>query len=463
MPETQNKFLEDFLEQTQPLTEQIDKLPFETAAELYGMFERAARAAALGGQENQSQARVLLCDRLDKILERVIDTQPPQPQAQSEINVCTPAIQGFRHWVNAELMKDKGLAGYTLAKELGAAPVMYFGSNPADYPYLQALPKMQMFYAESSPDKLAQSYYEHLREHYSQMDVLILHGMYEQTLGYLDVYRKLRPDGKVYCGLDMNKHWMAKIDWCYPDFVRFARQCDVTATSCRSLRDALNADPAVSFACRWLPNGLFNPGSAGSQINAIPEQKENIILTVGRIGTAQKNNAEMLIAFSKAANKLSKWRLRLVGSIEPEFKSFIEGYFLRRPDLKSRVFFTGPITDKSKLYEEYAKAKIFILTSKFEGAPNVYAEALFHGCMFITSDIDAADDITNQGELGAAYKLGDADALAQTMVKMCAKANKIAFKNHIPKALAYAAKYYDWNRNAKKLKIMLFGAAAALN
>jgi len=287
------------------------------------------------------------------------------------------------------------------------------------------------------------------------MDVLILHGMYAETIGYLNEYRKLRPDGKVYCGLDMNRYWMGRIIWDDPLVRRFAAQCDVIATSCKSLRDALNRNPKVGFPCRFFPNGFYN--AAGIDVTADAKYKKNAIITVGRIGTEQKNNQEMLIAFAKASPSIPNWKLKLIGPVEQGFKPFISEYFKAHPYLKQRVFFPGAINDKNELYKEYARVKIFALTSTFEGgAPNVFAEALVHGCKFITSDIDAADDITNNGELGIKYKLHDIDGLANAMIKLCSESKTADFEEYIPKARSYAARYYDWNRNAKKLTYMLF-------
>jgi hypothetical protein len=46
--------------------------------------------------------------------------------------------------------------------------------------------------------------------------------------------------------------------------------------------------------------------------------------------------------------------------------------------------------------------------------------------------------------------------LTDALVKLCVKADRRAFEKHIPAAQAYAAKYYDWNRNAKKLAYMMY-------
>jgi len=248
---------------------------------------------------------------------------------------------------------------------------------------------------------------------------------------------------------------MDNIQWNSEPGRQFAKQCDIVATSCRLVRDSMNRNPDVPFPCRWLPNGFYNPKN--EPVTADVSKKENIILTVGRIGTEQKNNEELLLAFTLVSDELSNWELHLVGPIEPGFQPFISNFYSIFPNLQERVIFTGSITDKTALYKKYASAKVFALTSTDEGGtPNVYAEALFHGCMFVTSDISGADDITNYGELGEKYPLGNIEALKDALIKVCSGADKKSMREHIKKALKYAARYYDWNRNAKKLAYMLF-------
>ncbi len=448
----------DILSEAAALEEHIDSLPYQSAAELYSILDEAARFANQNIAVIDPELRVRICDMQDRALERIVDAMPPDHFEGLRVSgVYTPAVQGFRRWSNTELLKDKGLAGYLLAREVKARSVMYFGTQPSDYPYHSDLPELELEYfdAAASEDESKAAYYEHLKKNYNDMDALILPGMYPMTIPFLGEYRALRPDGKVYCGLDMNGRWMKRIKWGGQAVSAFSRMTNVVATSCRSLRDALNRNPDVSFACRWMPNGFYNPDNI--KIIADAERKRNVILTVGRIGSKQKNSEELLIAFARASNDLYDWSLRLVGPIEPELQTYLDSYFSRRPDLKERVILTGSINSKYSLFKEYARAKVFALTSEFEGGtPNVFAEALVHGCMFITSDIDAADDITNNGELGCTYKLGEYDELTKKLTTLCSDADKRAFQEHIPKARAYAAKYFDWNRNAKKLAYMLY-------
>ena len=448
--------INDFLNETEQYIEKLDELSFDVASELYGLLDEGAMAATAHIRDIDPELRVAICDRRDKVLERIVDALPPFTPTEKPPSVYTPAIQGYRKWANAELMKDKGLAGYLLAQEIGGNSTMYFGDKAADYPYLSELPGMEMLYAES--ENASDEYRKHLCEEYEKIDVLVLHGMYEQTIGYLHVLRELHSGGKVYCGLDMNTYWLENsIKWTHPAVIKFGEMCDVTATSCRSVRDTLNRRGDINFACHWLPNGFYNP--ANFPITADHNIKENVILTVGRIGIPEKNNEELLEGFAQAATskEMDGWTLRIVGAIDGRFEPFADNFFKRYPKMKERVIFTGSITDKAKLYAEYAKAKIFALTSKVEGGtPNVYAEALFHGCMFITSSIDAADEMTNSGQLGMVYDIGNVSTLAGAMLKMCEKADRAAVQEHIPKALEYATRYFDWNRNAKKLAYMLY-------
>jgi glycosyltransferase involved in cell wall biosynthesis len=453
MESTVSQLLYDFLLETKLLRERVDELPKETAVELYSMYREAARIATLKIDQINPEYRAILCDTQDKILERIIDTDPSYIQKNIG-DIYTPAVQGYRRWNNVELLKDKCLTGYMLAKELNTHSVMMFGTKPNDYPYAELLPGLEILYSETTSG-IPDIYYKHLLEEYNKMGILILHGMYNETILYLDTFRKLCPNSKVYCGLDMNSYWMKNINWDSMPVKLFSQQCDVIATSCRSLRDALNCNPKVHFPCHWIPNGFFNPNNI--KVISDAANKKNIILTVGRIGTPEKNNEELLLAFAKVSEILSGWELRLVGPIEPEFRKFINKYYETFPDLSNRVIFVGSVTDKAELYREYSQAKLFVLTSKIEGGtPNVYSEALFHGCMFITSDIDAADEITNYGELGLKYKCGDINELANSLVQLTSNADCNTLNKHIPKALAYAKRYFDWSRNAKKLAYMLY-------
>lgn len=71
-----------------------------------------------------------------------------------------------------------------------------------------------------------------------------------------------------------------------------------------------------------LPNGIDLNRVRESAGRPVFEQKENLILTIGRIGTEQKNNELLLKALADI--KLKDWSVQFVGPIEESFKSKID-------------------------------------------------------------------------------------------------------------------------------------------
>ncbi len=441
----------NFLNDSETLLKNPEQLTEDMTLELYNMLEICKKTFTENRESLDVELRVQICQQLDFLLDHIMDTIPFSITA--EANIYTPAIQNYRRWNNVELMKDKGLVGYTLAKEIGAKPIIFFCDEEESYDYADELIGLELIKTDKATG-MKRPYYNFLQQNYEKMDIVMLNGIYFETLDFLDEYRKLRPDGKVFCGLDMSFIWLNRMEWHHPVVQKCASQCDWIATSCRQVRDGLNRHKDVNFCCHYFPNGFYNPKNL--PIVADVNQKENIILTVGRIGTPEKNNEELLEAFALIAHQIPTWSVRLVGNVAPKFQSYIDTYFSKYPELLDRVIFTGGIYDKAALYKEYAKAKIFAITSPKEGGtPNVYAEALFHGCMFATSTIDAADDITNYGKLGITYTLGNPEELAEALLTLTEKSSPQLLEAHILEATAYAKKYYDWERNAKKLSFAL--------
>ncbi|MDR0516624.1 MAG: glycosyltransferase [Fibromonadaceae bacterium] len=359
------------------------------------------------------------------------------------------------HWNNTQLLKECGLIPFMLHKNFGYKAVMV-GENTGDYPYLEHLPGLEMdFIPSSNNDKsmFITNQINYVNENYQKMDALILRGLYPASMLILQEYRKKRPEGKIYLYLDANFWWMDNIPWTDSIFFDSLSKCDLISTSCYKLTNFLNKKWG-NFIIEHIPNGFFN--ASDKQIkNESFSKKENIILTVGRIGTEQKANQVLLLAFAIVSDKLPGWKIRLAGPVHEGFNNFKNAYFKERPHLKKRIEFLGNITDKEKLYEEYAKAKIFALTSTLEGgAPNVVAEALFHGCYTITSDVDAAIDITDNGNCGKIFPILDFKALAKILLEVCG--NEKLLQNAPQKSILFAKSHYDWDLIVNRINHLLF-------
>jgi len=372
-----------------------------------------------------------------------------------DVGVWTPRSVEYA-WNNQQLLKDCGLIPYMFHKVYGYTATM-LGCNAGDYPYLDALPGLRL---EFLPD--CNSRQEHLtvnlqflQEHYNKIDILVLHGPYLYFNNpYLRIYRSLRPDGKVVLQLDANSQWMDRTCWTNPDFQYMLDQCDVIAASCRKMQQHLNKK-WPRWTIDYIPNGFYN--TSGQIINVTYEQKENILLTVGRIGIKEKQNNVLMEAFAKVYKELVGWNVHLVGAIDDGFKQYIDDYFTRNPELTSRVIFKGLVEKKIELFAEYARAKIFVLTSHMEGGtPNVIAEALYHGCYQITSEIDACDDITNNGDIGKCFPISNksTDALADLLLEVCS--DEALISGAFLRTLSYAHNNYDYELIIKRLHHLLF-------
>jgi len=128
------------------------------------------------------------------------------------------------------------------------------------------------------------------------------------------------------------------------------------------------------------------------------EEKDNMLLTVGRIGATEKNNEIMLKVLSKI--ELFNWKVYFIGPIENNFQVKVENFYIENPLKKNSVIFLGSL-NKKELYKFYNKSKVFFLTSNYEGFPLVFPEALYFGNYIVSTDISSAEDVIeyNNGEL----------------------------------------------------------------
>jgi len=133
------------------------------------------------------------------------------------------------------------------------------------------------------------------------------------------------------------------------------------------------------------PVTLFN--------NEVQTQKENIILSVGRL-IPSKNFDILIEIFSKLS--APNWKLVIVGddTNNPQAIQCLKSLVIRL-GLNGRVELVGHQNDVS-IY--YSKSKLFAFTSTSEGFPNVLLEAMGFGLPVISYDCSSGpSDIINHG------------------------------------------------------------------
>lgn len=326
-----------------------------------------------------------------------------------------------RPWSNVELVKDCGLIPYLLYKNHGCNVTMVGAKPDAPYEYASLIEGVEFFFL---PDGKLNTKIDFIDRNASNIDLLILRGSDPNNIVMGTIYKQANPSGKIYIGLDANSHWFDRVSYKTQACDEFFPLCDMTATSCREM--AKNLNQKYPWKVEFIPNGYYD----FSHSRPAPDysKKENIILTVQRIGSDQKRTDILLDAFALAAPQIPDYKLMLIGSIEPEFQAFIDDYFINHPELKDRVIFVGQITNREELFSYYLRAKIFSLTSDVEGGtPNVIADALYAGCALALTAFDGCFDATNYGKCGECVGLVEEGQLSQALIKLSTSPELITY------------------------------------
>lgn len=123
------------------------------------------------------------------------------------------------------------------------------------------------------------------------------------------------------------------------------------------------------------------------------KEKENLIITVGRLGTFQKNTEMLLRALGNV--DLRDWKVILLGPYDENFKKIISSFYKENPEKHTSVEFIGAIYDKKELWEYYNKAKVFVFTSRYESYGLVFDEAIRFKNYIVSTDTGIFPDLPN--------------------------------------------------------------------
>lgn len=345
--------------------------------------------------------------------------------------------------------KDDCLIPYFMHKIRGYNSVIV-SEKDEERPYLKKYLKGLKIETTNPNLQFHDGILNYIATNYKKMDVLMLIGAYHTYFDKLDFYKKLRPDGKVYLKLDANSSLIDSMNFEDYDLKSFLEKVDVISVESKAMKKYLSAKIPYK-KIEYIPNGYYD---YFKDEKVKYEEKENTIITVGRIGTKQKNNEILLEAFKLVAKEIPNWNLKLIGEVESSFYEYIENYFSENSDLRERVIFTGNIESKEELFNEYRKSKIFVLTSLFEGgSPNVYSEAALNGNYIITSNIDAAIDMTDNQNIGDIFEIGNVMELASIFLKRCKNEKYIESKCLYTQS--YIKTYFNYEKTVLKIDYLL--------
>lgn len=234
--------------------------------------------------------------------------------------------------------------------------------------------------------------------------LLILFHFTRWTLVYTILSKIINPVWKIYIKADTylsttNNHFYNK-DTISRKFLAlmkvllfFAEVSLENKKDCQRLKD-------LWYKVHHIPNWIDMSDAYENQI-----KKEDLIITVWRLGSVQKNNQDFLRIAKQVLESKKGYKAILVGSIEDEtnFSEYLKNFLQKNEDIKDRIIITWLLPQK-EVFELYKKARFLIMTSLWEWFSNVFAEAAYFGTIIISTDVWGAEDITNNWEFWYIYK-----------------------------------------------------------
>jgi len=365
----------------------------------------------------------------------------------------------FEKTENIHLIKDVGQIPYLMHKQYGYDATIVTVKNSKDYSYLEDevkglklkfIPKLKF-----GRYSIATIYY--LLVNAKKIDVLHLFHHREPTYIYAMIYKKLNPLGHLYVKSDKGYRDIVNNDGFFNMSKKRHQKRDKLFNKALAYIDTISVENEGSydFLIKKYPKNkekffyLTNALDLDAFYKKIPpldfDKKENLILTVGRIGAKEKNNQMLLDALSKV--DLKTWRVELIGPIEKEFQNNIELFYKKNPHLKDKVVFTGAIMDRKILLDYYARAKLFCLTSIEESFGFVMIEAMAYGNYIITTDVSSARDITNEEKYGKI--INTKESLSKTIQNIISE--EVLNETLSSNITSYAKNRYNWRSVLFKL------------
>jgi glycosyltransferase involved in cell wall biosynthesis len=389
----------------------------------------------------------------------------------------------IKSFERVHLGKDVGMIPSTLTNEFGLITniVFYANKNNVDLSNnengvnMHRL-KLNFFNRVSFLEFFLSPMVFYLLKNAKKIDTLMLIHLKRQNFFYRFIYKLFNPNGKVYLKLDIGKNAlndfrnyrqieMIKIK--FFDFYRFKfffhiirskiafiflksqiLKIDLISAETRNAIEIINETTQYILKTKLLL--LYNGISINTGMYKLRRDfsaKENIIISVGRIGAKVKNNEMLLKAI--ALVDLKNWTVFFIGPVENSFELYTENFVRNLPHLKGKIIFTGNISNKNELYSFYSRSKVFCLTSLSEGFPLVFPEALFYGNYIVSSKVGAEADITNFGQIGESVNLNDHMELANILQKIINDEKYIEGKFEM--IINYCEEFFIWKSILKDL------------
>lgn len=292
-------------------------------------------------------------------------------------------------------------------------------------------------------------YMKYLYQHSRHIDLLMCFHWRFETWAVILLHRLFNKKGKLYVKLDTG----TGIEWelSRRNFISRKVRCLVYGVCLRRV-DVLSCETSLAYQnlCKNKDFGALLKSKLVMQPNAFDEvrlgtlgitertylQKENLMITVGRLGTRQKNTEMQLQALADV--DLKGWHFCFIGPIEKEFEPVIAEFFNRHPEKRECVEFIGPLYDKKALWEYYNRAKVFVCASRWESSGIVLNEAKRFRNYIISTRVGEAEDLIGRERYGTFVKQEDVAELSSLLMQIVSGERFIdVYQGYDTKELSY--------------------------
>lgn len=292
-------------------------------------------------------------------------------------------------------------------------------------------------------------YIKYLLQNASHIDLLMCFHWRLETWINIYIYSILNKSGRIYIKLDTEtgKEWnisnysfLSRIlrKWLYTKLLQ-----KVNVLSCETAQAYDNIINNKYFGEQLKEKLKLMPNAFDEEyLNQLKmteylySQKENIMITVGRLGTAQKNTEMLLKALENT--DLKTWKFYLIGPIEDHFKDKLDLFFKQHPEKRESVRFLGAIYNKTELWDYYNRAKVFVCTSRWESYGIVLNEAKRFRNFIVSTSVGGAEDLIENGRYGYFVKQEDHEGLSEFLSEIVnAEINIDVYKDFDTQQLSY--------------------------
>lgn len=193
--------------------------------------------------------------------------------------------------------------------------------------------------------------------------------------------------------------------------------CDLTTQVSRAgLERYVRVGAVPHHKIRYIPNGVdterFKPNPEGRfKIRRELGVDGFVWLAVGRLDSP-KDYPNMFRAFAQVVQKDSNTVLLIAG--DGPLRKDME-VLAQKMGIEERVRFLGIRRDIPQLMNA---ADAYVMSSSWEGMPNVLLEASASGLPIVATDVGGNGEIVLDGETGFLVPLKDPDQLAQAMLRL---------------------------------------------